>query len=71
VQNQQLASRPQVALQESVQPVTKVQYPCGCDTVFTFFTNVKMSEKINVDAGGAASNWHLAISQTLTADLRG
>jgi hypothetical protein len=31
-----------VAQQESVQQVTKVQYPCGCGAVFAIFANVKM-----------------------------
>jgi len=42
MQNQQLAARPQAGQQESVQPVTKVQCPCGCDAVFAIFGNVKM-----------------------------
>jgi hypothetical protein len=53
MQNQRLAARPQAGYQESVQLVTKVQYPCGCDTIFAIWENVKILGKINVDAGSS------------------
>jgi len=42
MQNQQLASCPQGGHQESVQQVTKVQYPCGRRAAFAILANVKM-----------------------------
>ena len=65
MQNQQLAARPQVALQESVQQVIKVQCPCGCAAVFAIFVNVKIYGEISGDAGkrtAALSSWPLALS---------
>ncbi len=50
MQNQQVAGRPQVPQQESVQLVTKVQYSCGCGAVLAIFRNVKMLGKISVHA---------------------
>jgi len=50
MQNQQVAAHPQAALQEPVQPVTKVQYPCGEIANFVIFPNVKIRGEINIHA---------------------
>jgi hypothetical protein len=36
-----------------VQPVTKVQYPCGEIAIFVIFPNVKIQGKINIHAAAA------------------